>query len=90
MGNPPGPDGTIPSEGEGGEMSEEAQKKMESEMNNSLPVFMETMVSASLVDVEVTLKQVCKKVSRYLEEHEGYGSTRLRSFGDPFQLPKGG
>ena len=62
VGNPPGPDGTIPSEGEGGEMSEAAQKKMESEMNNSLPVFMETMVSASLVDVEVTLKQVCKKV----------------------------
>ena len=35
-------------------------------------------------------KQACKKVSRYLEEHESYASTRLRSFGDPFQLPKGG
>lgn len=33
-------------------------------------------------------KQVCKKVSRHLEEHESYKSTRLRSFGDPFQLPK--
>ena len=35
-------------------------------------------------------KQACKKVSRYLEENESYVSTRLRSFGDPFQLPKGG
>ena len=35
-------------------------------------------------------KQACKKVSRHLEEHESYASTRLRSFGDPFQLPKGG
>lgn len=33
-------------------------------------------------------KQACKKLSRYLEEHELYASTRLRSFGDPFQLPK--
>ena len=33
-------------------------------------------------------KQACKKVSRHFEDDESYASTRLRSFGDPFQLPK--
>jgi len=48
--------------GEGVEMSPEAQKKMQDAMEQSLPTFLETMVAASLLDVEVTLKAAGKKV----------------------------
>lgn len=49
------------------ELSPEAQRKMaesmEASLQESLPTFLETMVSASLLDVEVTLKAACNKVT---------------------------
>ena len=40
----------------------EAAEAMNAAMESSLPVFLETLVSGSLLDVEVTLKAVTKKV----------------------------
>ena len=100
VGAPPGPDGSVATgggDGAGGmageeDMSEESKAKMENEMNNSLPVFMETMVSASLVDVEVTLKQVCKKVLKDTGVSEAVRDRRAQAMlimGNKFLLAKG-
>ena len=44
------------------DMDSEDAANMNKAMETSLPVFMQTMVAASLLDVEVTLRDVCKKV----------------------------
>jgi hypothetical protein len=43
-------------------MNDESAAEMNKAMESSLPVFMQTMVAASLLDVEITLRDVCKKV----------------------------
>jgi hypothetical protein len=65
-------------------MSAEAAKEMKSTMETSLPVFLETMVAASLLDVEVTLKGVCKRVlnDHGVDEHARAARARgLRKLG---------
>ena len=44
------------------DMDSEEAANMNKAMETSLPVFMQTMVAASLLDVEITLRDVCKKV----------------------------
>lgn len=46
----------------GSGLNDESAADMNKAMESSLPVFMQTMVAASLLDVEVTLRDVCKKV----------------------------
>jgi len=73
-------------------MSAESAKQMKAAMEGSLPVFLSTLVSASLLDVEVTLKMVCKKV---LHDHSVDDVARsrrgaaLRIIGLAFQKAKG-
>jgi hypothetical protein len=57
------------------DMSPESQAQMAAEMESSLPVFMSALVSASLLDVEVTLKPVLKKC---LDDHGITEEQRLR------------
>mmetsp|Transcript_50043 Transcript_50043/g.113605 ORF Transcript_50043/g.113605 Transcript_50043/m.113605 type:complete len:343 (-) Transcript_50043:187-1215(-) len=73
-------------------LDEEQAARMQSEMDQSLPVFLETMVSASLLDVAVTLKEVTKKV---LNDHSVSSEDRvkrakaLRVMGKSFARAKG-
>lgn len=46
----------------GEDISEEGQAKIQESLDKSLPTFLDTMVTASLLDVEITCKAACKKV----------------------------
>mmetsp|Transcript_48320 Transcript_48320/g.61992 ORF Transcript_48320/g.61992 Transcript_48320/m.61992 type:complete len:770 (-) Transcript_48320:234-2543(-) len=73
--------------GMGDEMSPEDQAAMKLEMEGSLPVFLSALVSASLLDVEVTLKPVLKKVlddHSVTEEHRTKRARALLMMGTAF------
>lgn len=76
----------------GDEMSPESQAAMAAEMETSLPVFLSALVSASLLDVEVTLKPVLKKVLNDHSVSEEVRTERARGLavmGTAFVAAKG-
>jgi len=73
-------------------MDSEGSEAMAAAMEGSLPVFMSAMVAASLLDVEVTLKEVTKKVLGDFGVDEATRDNRaraLRILGAKFIAAKG-